>query len=218
VRTAGSRARTPSRAGASTDAEGRGRPGRDDQRRRRAAHDRRAEEDHVARVRHLPRRDVEIARVLLGRHRLARECRLLDMKVTRVEQAGVGGNPIPGGEPDDVAGDQIAPSNLDPAPITEGARRRRHSVSQSFGDSVGAIGLDEVEHDTQRHHEDDDGGIDPLAEQRGGEARDEKNDDQRIRQKEEDLDEASRPRCPRGLVRADLAEPPARLVGGQASA
>src|SRR5207247_10083886 len=122
------------------------------------------------------------------------------------------------GEPDDVAADHMPPPNLDPAPMTEGAHRRRHSVSQSFGDTVGAIGLDEVEYDTQHHHEDDEGGIDPLAEQRGGEARDEKNDDQRIRQKEEDLDEASRPRCPRGLVRADLAAPPAALVGGPASA
>src|SRR2546426_1451764 len=90
--------------------------------------------------------------------------------------------------------------------------------SQPLGDAMGAIGLDEVEYDAQGHHENDDGGIDPLAEDRGGGARDQQNDDQRIRQEQEDLDEAGRARRARGLVRADLAEPSARLVGGQASA
>src|SRR5438034_7209718 len=59
---------------------------------------------------------------------------------------------------------------------------------------MGAIGLDEVEYDAQGHHENDDGGIDPLAEDRGGGARDQQNDDQRIRQEQEDLDEAGRAR------------------------
>jgi len=52
----------------------------------------------------------------------------------------------------------------------------------------------------------------------GGGARDQQNDDQRIRQEQEDLKETGRARRPRGLVRADLAEPPARVVGSQASA
>jgi hypothetical protein len=56
----------------------------------------------------------------------------------------------------------------------------------------------------------------PFAEDRGGGARDQQNDDQRVRQEEEDLNEAGRARRPRGLVRAALSEPPARLVGEQA--
>jgi len=99
------------------------------------------------------------------------------VEVTGLEQTGVGRNAIPRGEPDNVAGNQIAPPNLDPAPIAEGVRRRRHGIAQPLGDAVGAIGLNEVEHDTQRHHEDDDGGIDPLAEHGGGEARDQEDDD-----------------------------------------
>jgi len=194
------------------------RPGRDDQRGRRAAHNRRAEEDHVACVRRLPRRDLDVGRVLLGRHRLARQCGLLDVEVSRLEEARVGRNAIAGRESDDVTGDQLAPSNLEPGSIAEGGRRRRHGVAQPLGDAMGAIGLDEVEYDAQGHHENDDGGIDPLAEDRGGGARDQQNDDQRIRQEQEDLDEAGRARRARGLVRADLAEPSARLVGGQASA
>jgi hypothetical protein len=63
-----------------------------------------------------------------------------------------------------------------------------------------------------------DGGIHLLAEQGRGEAGDQQDDDQRIRQEQEDLNEASRARRPRGLVRADPAEPPARFVGRQAPA
>jgi len=83
---------------------------------------------------------------------------------------------------------------------------------------MGAIGLHEVEHHTQRHHENDDGGVDPFAENRGGGARDQEDDDQRIRQEQEDLNEPGRARRPRGLVRAYLTEPAARFVGRQASA
>ena len=169
-------------------------------------------------MRRLPRRDLDVGRVLLGRHRLARQCGLLDVEVSRLEEARVGRNAIAGRESDDVTGDQVAPPNLGPGAIAQGGRRRRHGVAQSLGDAMGAIGLHEVEHHTQCHHENNDGGVDPLAEDRGGGARDQQNDDQRIRQEQEDLDEAGRARRARGLVRADLAEPSARLVGGQASA
>ena len=194
------------------------RPRRDDQRRRRPAHDRRAEEDDVAGVRRLTRSDLEVARVLLGRHRLARERGLLDVEVSGLEEARVGRHAIPGRQPDDVAGDQVAPADLAPGSIAEGGRRRRHGVAQSLRDAMGAVGLHEVEHHAQGHHEDDDGGVDPFAEDRGGGARDQQDDDQRIRQEQEDLNEAGRARRPRGLVRADLAEPSARVVGRQASA
>ena len=135
------------------------------------------------------------------------------MEVSRLEEARVGGHAVAGRESDDVAGDQVAPANLAPGSIAEGGRRRRHGVAQSLGDAMGAVGLHEVEHDAQSHHEDDDGGVDPFAEQRGGDAGDQQNDDQRIRQEQEDLNEAGRARRPRGLVRADLTEPPARFVG-----
>ena len=194
------------------------RPRRDDQCRRRSAHDRRAEEDDVAGVGRLARRDVEVARVLLDRHRLARQGRLLDVEVSRLEEARVGRHPIPGRQPDDVTGDQIAPANLDPGARAKRGRRRRHDVAQSLRDAMGPIGLHEVEHHTQPHHEHDDGGVDPFAEDRGGGARDQQDDDQRIRQEQEDLNETGRARRARGLVRADLVEPPARVVGRQASA
>jgi hypothetical protein len=59
-----------------------------------------------------------------------------------------------------------------------------------------------------------------LPEHRGARFRfrDQQDDDQRIRQEQEDLNEAGRARRARGLVRADLTEPPARFVGRQASA
>ena len=193
------------------------RPSRDDQRRRRTAQDGRAEKNYVACVRRLTRGDLNDACVLLGRHRLARECGLLDVEVSRLEEARVGRDAIPRRESDHVTGHQLAPSNLGPGAIAQGGRRRRHGVSQSLGDTMGAIGLHEVEHHTQCHHEDNDGGVDPLAEDRGGGARDEQNDDQRIRQEQEDLNETRRARRPRGLVRADLGEPPTRVVGRQAS-
>ena len=139
------------------------------------------------------------------------------MEVAGLEQARVGGHEVAGRQPDDVAGDEVAPANLAPGSSAEGGRRRRHGVAQSLGDAMGAVGLHEVEHDAQNHHEHDDGGVDPFAEQRGGDAGDQQNDDQRIRQEQEDLNEAGRARRPRGLVRADLAEPAARFVGGQAS-
>ena len=140
------------------------------------------------------------------------------MEVARLEQARVGRHEIPGCEPNDVAGDELAPADFAPGSIAEGGCRRRDDVAQPFGGSMGAVGLDEVEHHTQDHHEDDDGGVDPLAEDRGGRAGDQQDDDQRICQEQEDLNETGRPRRSRGLVRADLAEPPARVVGRQASA
>ena len=82
---------------------------------------------------------------------------------------------------------------------------------------MGTIGLHEVEHDAESHHEHDDRGVDSFAEQRGDDAGDQQNDDQRVRQEQENLNEASRARRPRGLVRADLTEPAARVVGSQAS-
>jgi hypothetical protein len=139
------------------------------------------------------------------------------VEVSRLEEARVGGNAIPSPESDDVAGDQLPPPYLAPGAVAEGGRRRRHGVAQSLGDAMGAIGLKEVEHYTQGHDEDDDEGVDPLAEDRGGGARDQQNDDQRICEEQEDLNEAGGTRRPRGLVRADVTEPPARFVGSQAS-
>jgi hypothetical protein len=52
----------------------------------------------------------------------------------------------------------------------------------------------------------------------GGGAGDQQGDDQRICQEQEDLNETRRPRRARRLVRTDLAEPPARVVGRQAFA
>ena len=71
-------------------AERGGRPGRHDQRRRRPAHDRGAEEHGVARLRRLTRRGRQVGRVLLDRQRLARQRGLLDVKIARLEQARVG--------------------------------------------------------------------------------------------------------------------------------
>jgi len=99
------------------------------------------------------------------------------VEVSRLEEARVGRNAIAGRQSDDVPGDQLAPSNLAPGSVAEGGCRRRHGVAQPLRDAMGAIGLNEVERHTQCHHEDDDGGVDPLAEHGGGEARDQEDDD-----------------------------------------
>ena len=194
------------------------RPRRDDQRRRRPAHDRRAKKDDVAGIRRLMRRGLEVDGVLLSRHRLARQGRLLDVEVSRLEEARVGRHTISRHQPDDVTGNQVAPPDFAPGSIAESSCRRRDDVAQSFRDAVGAVRLNEVEHHTQDHHEDNDGGVDPLPEDRGGGTGDQQGDDQRICQEQEDLNETGRPWRARRLVRADLAEPPARVGGRQASA
>ena len=129
------------------------RPRRDDQRRRRPAHDRRAEEDDVARVRRLARRDLEVARVLLGRHRLARERRLLDVEVARLEEARVGGHagrrPPAGRRRRAPARAAESRSRSRRGGRSPSARRRRAAL----GDALRAVGLNEVEHHTQHHHE-----------------------------------------------------------------
>jgi hypothetical protein len=140
------------------------------------------------------------------------------VEVSRLQEARVGRHAISRHQPDDVTGDQIAPSDFAPGSIAEGGCRRRDDVAQSLRDSMGAIGLNEVEHHTEGHHEDDDGRVDPLAEDRGGGAGDQQGDDQRICQEQKDLNETGRPRRARRLVRTDLAEPPARVVGRQAFA
>ena len=65
---------------------------------------------------------------------------------------------------------------------------------------------------------DDDGGVDPLAEERRRGAGDEEDDHERIGEEEQDLNEPGGARRPRGLVRANVIKPPARVVGRQAAA
>ena len=62
---------------------------------------------------------------LLGRQRLAGERRLLHVEVGGIDQARVGGDQVAGGEPDDVADDDLAARNLDPGAVAAHGRRRR---------------------------------------------------------------------------------------------
>ena len=110
-------------------AEHRLRPRRDCDRRADAAHDRRAEEDEMWSV--WAGRLVAVGgRSLGGGQRLARQHRLLNREVPRVEQTSVGRHHVAGRQAKHVVRHYLSHRYLGPGPITEHGRCRDHRRSE----------------------------------------------------------------------------------------
>ena len=158
-----------------------GGPGRDDQRRARAADDRRAEEHQVRRVGPDASRSVRPRR-FLGRQRLARQRRLLDGEIARLEQARVGRHQIAGRQPERR---RRARRSRAASP----ARRRRgarwpSALTDARSRSAACCeryDLPEVDRDAEHHHRHDDERVDALSQTHAADrAGDEQDDDERI--------------------------------------
>ena len=176
-------------------------PGRCHDRRRHSADDRRAEEDEIRRIR--SRRSMRLVgtRHLVRRERFARQHRLLNREVARVQQTCIRGHEIPGRQPHDISRDDLSERDLLPGAVTEHGGGRRHRRTQSFGRPLRTIRLPEIDAHAQQDDRDDDPRIDVFAEPAGHRARDEEYEDQRIGEQPPDLDQGREAPRWRRLVR-----------------
>ena len=177
------------------------RPRRRHGRRRCSADDRRTQEDEVRRVR--PHRSVRLAggRHLVSRQRFPREHGLLNREIARLHQACVGRNQIPRREPHQVARDDLPQRDLLPGAVAERGGGRSDRGSQLLGRPLRAVGLPEIDADTQQDDRDDDPRIDILAEPDGNRAGREQDHDQRVGEEPRDLDHCREAACGRRLIR-----------------
>ena len=98
--------------------------------------------------------------------RLAGQRRLLDVKILRLEETGVRGHEVAGGQPHPVSHDEIPARDPGPRAVPQRRRRRRHLAPEALGRALGSKGLDEVERDRQQDHGGDEHGVDDLPQDR----------------------------------------------------
>ena len=153
--------------------------------------------------------------MLVGRQRLARQHRLLNGEVSRFDQPSVSRHQIAGGKPKHVTGHHRAEGHLPPAPVAEKRGGRRDGGVQPVGRLLRLIRLPEVDRDAQQDDRHDDRRIDTLAERRGNRARDEEDDDERIREQVPELREGGEAAPWDRLIRSTLLEPLPRLAARQ---
>ena len=103
-------------------------------------------------------------RVLVGGQRFASQHRLLDREVPRLEQAGVRRYEVTGGQPEDVARHDVPHGNSIHAPSRLTVAVGTTDDAKSLRGLLRAVGLPEVDGNTQHHHRDDDQGVGDLTE------------------------------------------------------
>jgi hypothetical protein len=109
-------------------------------------------------------------RVLLGRHRLAAQGRLVDEQVLAVQEPEIGWDHVAGRQAHDVARHQHLHRQLGEIGRLEAldAGRGLHHRAQPGGGFIRSMLLDEGGHDRQHHHDDDHDGGPDIAEKIGG--------------------------------------------------
>ncbi len=157
---------------------------------------------------------IRCARVFLGGQRLARQRRLLQVQVARLEQPGVGGHEIAGRQADDVARDDDGTRQLLPHAISHDGRRGRHGAAQLLRCPLRVPGLHEVDRDAESDHPGDEGRVDGLPEQRRQAARDEKHQGQRVAEHRQEL-QKRRPAPGARFVGPELVAKLLRFGGGE---
>jgi hypothetical protein len=183
---------------------------------RRPADHGRPEKDEVSGLGDLRGRRLEVGRLLFRRHRLAGQRRLLDVKIARLEQPRVGGHPVAGPQPHDVAGDEDAARKLDPRAVSPDGSRGCRLLTQPFRCPLRAVRLHEVESHAEDDHDGDDRGIDDVAEDRGHGARHDQDEDEGVREEAKQLPRHGPAASSRRFVRPHAGETAARLVVAQA--
>jgi hypothetical protein len=98
-----------------------------------------------------------------------------------------------------------------PGAVSEDRGGRGHRRPESIRSLLRSVRLPEVDRDTEDDHRDDDHRIDGLPEGSGNRARDEKNDDEGIREEVQQLDDGRQTVNGSRLVRAVLGEAARRL-------
>ena len=159
---------------------------------------------------------VAAAACLVGRQRLAGQHRLLDGEVARLEQPRVGGHQIAGRQPEDVARHDVAQRRLLPRAVA--AARWRSGVTDARRRSAACCDR----YDCQKLIATPSTTIvtmisasTALPERAGNRARDEQDDDERIREEVQQLHDGRQAPDGSRLVRAVLGEAPRRLGAAQ---
>jgi hypothetical protein len=112
---------------------------------------------------------------------------LLDVEVASLEQASVGRHQVPGDQADDVAGHELPPGNLDPGPVPEDRSGRGQRLAQPFDGPLRTVRLEEIDRDPNKHDRHNDGSVEDLTEERRYQARDQKNEDERVSEQGQEL-------------------------------
>ncbi len=162
-------------------AVGRPGPGRGDDRPALAADDARAEEDpllgrQVAGGRRSRRAD------LRGRRRLAAHRRLVDVQVIGADQATVGRHDVACRQGDEVAHDQAADRHVLGHAVADRARLEGQPVAERLDGRLRARLLDEAQAGRQDDDDQDDPGVDAVADDDADRAGDQQQEDQRARE------------------------------------
>ena len=170
--------------------------------------------------------------VIFDRQGLAGERCLADEKITRFNEADIGGDHVTGGKPDDIARHHLRHRHFDKiglrvrADLAQDSRGGADHRLESLGCLAGAILLDEAHDGARHHHEQDDGDlgrIRVLAGLKGqpdiGECADggqyHQHHDERVFEGHQELDERVRAFVMRDLVRAVLGQAFKGLGDGQ---
>ena len=101
------------------------------------------------------------ARLLLHRHRLAGERRLLDLEVDGLDEPGVGGDPVARVSRIDVAGHQLARRDLVLLAVAQDGRGGGGHLPQRLHAPLGAVLLDEAQQRREQHDHGDGDGLEP---------------------------------------------------------
>ncbi len=157
-----------------------------------------------------------IRRVLVDGQRLARQRRLLDREILRLDEPPVRRNQIAGRQTEHVAWHDGANRRLLPLPVAPHGRRRHHRRFELLRGDTGPKCLPEIQADAQHHDGDDDHGVGALTKRRRDDRGDEKNGNERRREEANELMERGQMPHADGLVRAVLREPPRSFSRSQA--
>ncbi len=155
-------------------------------------------------------------RALLGRHRFARQRRLLHGQTTGLGEAQVGRNPIARLEQDLVAGDEPRGVDRPPVAVAEHARVGRQHAADRPHRRLGPALLDEAHDGVDENDPEDDARVDELAEEHRCRAGDEKDVDQHVVELAKEPPRRGKPDALRQPVGAVSAKPGRRLLVAEA--
>ena len=159
---------------------------------------------------------------LLDRHGLTGEGRLVHEKVLRRDQPEVGGDHVPGGQENDIAGHELPYRHVDrvkrrsPCLPTNGSVYQNHPL-QLVGSIVGSMFLDEAQRDAQNHHDGDHECGPLVAEEVGHRRKREQKPVQRVDRAADELTEDRMTRPVSDLIRSNRTEPLRHLISREAA-
>ena len=97
--------------------------------------------------------------VLFGRHRFARQRRLLKVEIARLHKARVGGNQVTCRKTNQIIRDDLMAFYFLPFPVPQYGRAQADVFPQPLNRTLRTIGLNKIDGDAENNHYDDNSGI-----------------------------------------------------------